>query len=276
MTDRLQLIADDVAADFLAGLDTLHNLTKKVSEDSSLQSYEIERVAQLVNKEVQIRMYSENGPKGAFEFDMVDPSQISIEANSEFEDASTVKRASSTWTYERKFADKEETFSGNNQFSGDFLIESKERLELDLSELEDSINKTSQDIEDGYNKVYSIIKEALLSEDVSAPEIVAYIKQEEPALAKTAAYITCACCNSIAGRDIADQAALPDSMLMYSEPIPVDKFQGGRSMVKELNTLVRQHDRMEVQNEGYMKIRESIRYVVEGINSHLRGEIEVD
>lgn len=271
MTDNLQLIAGDVTSSFLQGLDSLHNLTKKVSEERELNPSEIERVAQLVNKEVQIRMYSDKGPQGAFEFEMVDPEAVVSEFNTEFADNTTEKHAASPWTHKKSFADNEEDFTGNKQFTGSFLLESKDRLELDLEEMEDMINKTSQDIEDGYNEVYSIMKEAMLSENAEAGEILAFVRQEAPTLDKIAMHIMCQCLDDISGPQ-----GYPESMLVHDAEIPVDKFKGGRSMVKQLNTLVDQHDKMEVHTDGYMQIRDSIKYVVEGINSHLRGEINVD
>ena len=271
MTDNLQLIAGDVTSSFLQGLDSLHNLTKKVSEERELNPSEIEQVAQLVNKEVQIRMYSDKGPQGAFEFDMVDPSAIVSEFNTEFSDPLTEKKASSPWISKKSFADNEDNFTGDKQFKGSFLLESKDRLELDLDEMQDMINKTSQDIETGYTEVYDIMKEAMLAEYADAGEILAYVRQESPAIEKLAMHII-----GKALDDISGPQGYPASLLVHDSEIPVDKFKGGRSMIKQLNTLVDQHDKMEVHTDGYMQIRDSIKYVVEGINSHLRGEINVD
>lgn len=271
MTENLQIIANEVASDFLNGLDSLHNLTRNVSSENNLSKHEIERVAQLANKEVQIRMYSSKGPEGAFEFDMVVPEAVINEFNVEFPDPVTEKVASSPFVYKKKFADSEKEYTGNNEFSGDFLIREKAKLEMDLETLEEELSKNAQDMEDSYKSAYKIIKQAILSEDADANEIVSFATQESEELGKIAATIASTCLG-----DILNQAVLPDSMIIHSDPIPVDKFEGSKSLIKELNTIVRQHDKMEVNDRGRMDIRESIRYVVEGIKSKLDGTIDAD
>jgi hypothetical protein len=271
MTKKLQLIADDVAGQFLSGLDSLQNLTREAAESQSLSPSEIERVAQLVNKETQIRMYAERGPKGGFEFDMVDPSDIISSFNTEFDDPVTIKSAKGPYEHIVKFADKEEEYSGNNQFSGNFLLETKAKLELDIESIEDDISKTAGDIENGYNKVYNIMKQAVVGEEATIHEIISFVDQNDPTLTKIAAHIARDCMG-----DIAPQIPFPESTIIHSDPIPVDRFEGSKSMVKELNTLIHQHDKMEAQNRGYVQLRESVRYAVEGINTHLRGTMDVD
>ena len=272
MTNSLQLIADDVASRFLSGLDSLHNLTRKVSEDRDLSPSEIERVAQLVNKEVQVRMYSERGPEGAFEFDMVSPDSIISDFNSEFEDYATEKQASSAYSPKRVFADAEgEDYTGANQFSGDFLLEQKAKLELDLEEMQDNIRKVANDIEGGYNDVYKIMKHAIVGEDATAEDIVTFVNQESPALSKLAASVAMGVL-----QDIRDQENLPDSIKVHTNPVPVDKFEGSQALIRHLNTLVKQHEDYERNNGAYFEIREGVKYVVEGINTQLRGNLEFE
>lgn len=271
MSENLQIIANEVASGFLNGLDSLHNLTREASSENGLSKHEIERVAQLANKEVQIRMYSSKGPKGAFEFDMVVPDDVVSEFNDEFSDPTTEKVASSPFVYKKKFADDEVDYTGNNQFSGDFMLQEKARLELRLEDLQEELCKNAQDLEDSYKLCYGIVKQALLSEDVDGSDIVSFVHQNSPELSKVAQLVTSSCYS-----DIRDQEALPDSMVIHNDPIPVDKFEGSKSLIKELNTIVNQHSKMEVNDKGRMEIRESIRYVVEGINSNLEGTVDID
>jgi hypothetical protein len=271
MENSLHLIAGDVAGQFLGGLGSLQDLTREAAESQSLSSNEIERVAQLVNKEVQIRMYAEKGPKGAFEFDMVDPSGIVDSFNTSFADPTTEKVAKDHYEYKKTFADDEETYSGHNQFSGAFLVETKAKLELDLEDMEFEISKTSNSIENGYNEVYGIMKQAVLNEDATIEEVVSFVNQSDTGLTKIAEHIAGNCI-----KDIIDQSRVPDSMILCKDPIPVDKFEGSQALIKELNTLVQQHSRLEVQDRGAMRMRDTVRYVVEGINSNLKGTINVD
>ena len=77
-------------------------------------------------------------------------------------------------------------------------------------------------------------------------------------------------------QDIRDQDKVPDSIKIHTNPIPVDKFEGSNALIKQLNTLVDQHTKYDLNSGSYMEIREGVKYVVEGINSQLRGTLEID
>jgi hypothetical protein len=267
MKDHLQQIAGDVTTAFLQGTETLQDLTKKVAEDRSLNPGEIERVAQLVNKEVQIRIYSEEGPSGAIEFDMVDPQAIVADFNGEYPDYHEEKVASAPKTETVKFAEDEEVVSGRKQFQGSFLLGAKSRLELDLGNMEDMMYKSAQDIEAGCDEIYAIVKNAVLSEEATAGEILAFVRQENEPLEQLASSIVTKCMQDIHGERSFDPA-----LLIHSDTVPVDKFRGSKSMVKKLDTLVHQHTASEAHKDGYIQLRESIKYAIVGIDTHMQGE----
>ena len=137
--------------------------------------------------------------------------------------------------------------------------------------MEFELSKTADSIENSYNTVYGIVKQAVLNEEATVEEVVSFVEQSDPSLTKIAAHIAGNCI-----KDIIDQSRVPESMILCKDPIPVDKFEGSQALIKELNTLVRQHSKMEVQSKGTMQMRDTVRYVVEGIHSNLRGTINVD
>lgn len=274
MEKNLDILADEIVSGFLGGGGNLQELSRKMAEDNSLNATDINNLAQIVNREAQIRVYSEKGPTGAFEFDMVNPDRITSQLNSDFGDRvprEKVASGSISGMDFLKFAEDDENETGTYRTRDRYFREALARLKFIEEDLGDEISKNACDIEETHDRIYKEFKDAALSDDRDLSELLGSIMINEPGLAKVASYVA-----REVVRDLYDQKSLPDSVKIHENPVHYDKLVGGNSVVKELNTLVKQHDSMADAKSNIMRIREHVRYTVENISQDMGGVYNVE
>lgn len=274
MTVALKMKAGEIVSRYLSKAGTLHDLTREAAVENHLAPEQIEYLAQLVNRETQLRVYADKGPSGVYNFDLVQPDKVISSMNEDYEEAFMEPKTASRPSAEPyrpllKTAEMEgEDCTGRYPTELKLMQMELAKLEVEEQMAQEELAKCVTTIEKEMHSLGGILKQAALGEgdEVSLPHVLRFIKDEK---GEEALKLAETLLNNLTDEDKYLQAKMPDSMILHETPVSAERIVGSQAIIKHLNTIVQQHDGFDYHGGRLHRIRDGIRYVTERIERKL-------